>query len=136
MSEDGKSNKKTAAETKEQEKASNAINANESTIHLLKKLLSVMQMFALTQLGCGSKPNLNGFEKNTMKKATHHWGDIRASLELSINKVLKIHDNLVVAKYKQNQLKLNSTNATTESDEEVFFREHSKHHTYPPKQSF
>ena len=36
------------------------------------------------------------------------------------NKVLKIHENLVVAKYKLNQLKLNSTNATTESDEEVY----------------
>ena len=74
-------------------------------------------MFTLTQLGCGPRPN--SFEKNTLKKATHHWGDIRANLELSINKVLRIHDNLVVAKYKQNQLKLNSTNATTESDEEV-----------------
>jgi len=78
-----------------------------------------MQMFTLTQLGCGPRPN--SFEKNTLKKATHHWGDIRANLELSINKVLRIHDNLVVAKYKQNQLKLNSTNATTESDEEVIF---------------
>ena len=110
-------------QTKEpQEKAKDAINANESTIDLLKKLLSVMQMFTLTQLGCGVKTNnsMSNFEKNTMKKATHHWGDIRASLELSVNKVLKIHENLVVAKYKLNQLKLNSTNATTESDEEVY----------------
>jgi hypothetical protein len=79
-----------------------------------------MQMFALTQLGCGT--NANGqsstFEKNTLKKSTNHWGDMRASLELSVNKVLKIHDNLIVAKYKLNQLKLNSTNATTDSDEE------------------
>ena len=103
------------------EKARDAINANESTIDLLKKLLSVMQMFALTQLGCGTKPNANGsFEKNTLKKSTNHWGDTRANLELSVNKVLRIHDNLVVAKYKLNQVKLNSTNATTESDEEVF----------------
>lgn len=105
------------SERKEEDKAKEAINANESTIDLLKKLLSVMQMFTLTQLGCG--PRQNAFEKNTLKKATHHWGDIRANLELSINKVLRIHDNLVVAKYKLNQLKLNSTNATTESDEEV-----------------
>ena len=79
-----------------------------------------MQMFTLTQLGCGMKPaNANTFEKNTLKKATNHWGDTRANLELSVNKVLRIHDNLVVAKYKLNQLKLNSTNATIESDEEV-----------------
>jgi hypothetical protein len=29
-----------------------------------------MQMFAITQLGCGSK----SFEKNTLKKASNHWG--------------------------------------------------------------
>ena len=79
-------------------------------------------MFALTQLGCGTKPNAGGsFEKNILKKSTNHWGDTRANLELSVNKVLRIHDNLVVAKYKLNQVKLNSTNATTESDEEVTY---------------
>ena len=44
--------------------------ANQNTIDLLKKVLSVMQMFAITQLGCGSKT----FEKNTLKKASNHWG--------------------------------------------------------------
>ena len=45
--------------------------ANQTTIELLKKVLSVMQMFALTQLGCGVK---SSFEKNTLKKSANHWG--------------------------------------------------------------
>lgn len=44
--------------------------SNQTAIDLLKKVLSVMQIFALTQFGCGMKQ----FEKNTLKKSANHYG--------------------------------------------------------------
>lgn len=86
-------------------------NSNQSTIDLLKKILSIMQLFALTQLGCGSR----SFEKNTLKKSANHWGDLRANLEIAVTKVLRIHTNFVQSN-RFGKLKLNS--AATESDDE------------------
>lgn len=86
---------------------------NTTSITLLKRMLSIMQIFAITQLGCSN----GAFEKNSLKRNTaNHWGDLRASLEISISKVLKLYGNIVAAMQK-NKLKFNSTH-TTESDEE------------------
>ena len=41
--------------------------------------------------------------------------DLRANLEVSVNKVLKINSN-IVAMHRMKSLKLNSTSPTTESD--------------------
>lgn len=56
------------------------------TVDMLKKMLTVIQIFAITQLSCGTKT----FEKNTLKKtpSANHWGDLRANLEITISKVL------------------------------------------------
>lgn len=84
-----------------------------SSIALLKRMLSIMQIFAITQFGCSN----GAFEKNSLKKQTaNHWGDLRAKLEISISKVLKLYGNILSVIHK-NKLKFNSTN-TTESDEE------------------
>lgn len=86
---------------------------SQSSIALLKRMLSIMQIFAITQFGCSN----GAFEKNVLKKqSTSHWGDMRANLEISISKVLKLYGNLIAARQK-NKLKFNSTH-TTESDEE------------------
>jgi len=70
-----------------------------------------MQMFAISQLACGTQ----SFEKNTLKKSNNnHWGDLRANLEVSISKVLKVYNNFIVSS-RLNKQKFNST----ESDEEV-----------------
>ena len=55
-------------------------HSNQSTIDLLKKVLSVVQIFAITQLTCGSSnntntnTNTNTFEKNSLKKTSNHFG--------------------------------------------------------------
>lgn len=89
---------------------------NNSSIDLLKRMLSIMQIFAITQLGCG----IRTFEKNSLKKtSTNHWGDMRANLEIAISKVLKLYGS-VLTSLKQKQLKFNSSNTTTgESDDEL-----------------
>ncbi len=44
---------------------------NTSSIALLKRMLSIMQIFALSQLGCSN----GAFEKNSLKKqSANHWG--------------------------------------------------------------
>lgn len=94
-------------------KNENAVKEEENTssVDLLKRILSIMQIFAVTQLGCGS----NQFEKNSLKKQTaNHWGDLRANLEVAISKVLKYYGN-ILASIQNKKLKFNST---TESDEE------------------
>ncbi|XP_052801154.1 RUN domain-containing protein 1-like [Mya arenaria] len=52
---------------------------------MLKKTLHMMQVFLINQLGCGSRD----FQRNAMKKTTkgNHWGDLRARLELAVDKV-------------------------------------------------
>jgi hypothetical protein len=44
---------------------------NVSSVALLKRMLSIMQIFAVSQLGCSN----GAFEKNSLKKqSTNHWG--------------------------------------------------------------
>lgn len=54
----------------------------------VKKTLAILQMFIITQFGCGA----GEFKRNMMKKTTkgNHWGDLRARLELAINKTLEL----------------------------------------------
>ncbi|XP_045175317.2 RUN domain-containing protein 1-like [Mercenaria mercenaria] len=58
----------------------------ESHVKQLKRTLHMLQIFLITQLGCGSR----NFQKNAMKKTTkgNHWGDLRARLEVAIDKVM------------------------------------------------
>lgn len=60
----------------------------EKTSTAIKRALTLMQMFVATQLGCGSQQ----FYKNTLKRTMkgNHWGDLRAKLEMSVEKVLEI----------------------------------------------
>jgi len=44
---------------------------SQSSVALLKRMLSIMQIFAVSQLGCSN----GAFEKNSLKKqSTNHWG--------------------------------------------------------------
>ncbi|KAL5007222.1 hypothetical protein ScPMuIL_016028 [Solemya velum] len=54
----------------------------------LKKTLTILQMFIITQFGCGT----GDFKKNLLKKTTkgNHWGDLRARLEVAIDKVVDL----------------------------------------------
>lgn len=58
------------------------------TVNLMKKVVALLQMFAVAQFGCSS----DAFRKNNLKR-THvinHWGDLRARLEMSIDAVLNL----------------------------------------------
>ncbi|XP_062591192.1 RUN domain-containing protein 1-like [Saccostrea cucullata] len=72
------------------EKAEREKNVKD-TQAFIKKTLTILQMFIISQFGCGS----GEFKKNMMKKTTkgNHWGDLRARLELAINKTLELSQN-------------------------------------------
>ncbi|XP_033753271.1 RUN domain-containing protein 1-like isoform X2 [Pecten maximus] len=61
-----------------------AKNIRETTA-FMRRTITVLQMFLLSQFGCGSRD----FQRNVLKKTTkgNHWGDLRARLEVAIRKV-------------------------------------------------
>ncbi|GFQ87644.1 RUN domain-containing protein 1 [Trichonephila clavata] len=62
-------------------------NSDRSVAHIVRRVLTLLQMFTITQFGCGR----HRFQKNTLKKSNkvNHWGDLRANLEVAVNEVLK-----------------------------------------------
>lgn len=58
----------------------------ETTIGLIQKTATLLQMFAVLQMGCGPQTT---FKKNEMKTTmkVNHWGDLRAKLEMAIVRV-------------------------------------------------
>ncbi|XP_022695643.1 RUN domain-containing protein 1-like isoform X2 [Varroa jacobsoni] len=61
---------------------------------VIERMASIMQLFAVLHFGsCGSRSQGSGqgFRSNTMKATQkgNHWGDMRAKLELAIDKVLR-----------------------------------------------
>ncbi|XP_019760599.1 RUN domain-containing protein 1 [Dendroctonus ponderosae] len=62
---------------------------NETTLGLIQKTATLLQMFAVMQLGCGVKSHFRKNDlKNTMK--INHWGDLRAKLEMAIARVKEL----------------------------------------------
>jgi hypothetical protein len=55
------------------------------TIQMMKKALTLIQMFAVAQFGCAPA----NFHMNSLKKSdkANHWGDLRAKMEVAITKV-------------------------------------------------
>ncbi|XP_066248652.1 RUN domain-containing protein 1 isoform X1 [Euwallacea similis] len=72
---------------------------SETTIGLIQKTATILQMFAVMQLGCGPKSH---FRKNDLKNSmkVNHWGDLRAKLEMAIARVKEFADA------KENQMLL------------------------------
>ncbi|XP_023212617.1 RUN domain-containing protein 1-like, partial [Centruroides sculpturatus] len=64
---------------------------NGTVTKIVRRALMLLQMFAITQFGCGSR----AFERNMLKKTTKgsHWGDLRAQLEIIINQVIELVEN-------------------------------------------
>ncbi|KAL3842229.1 hypothetical protein ACJMK2_020268 [Sinanodonta woodiana] len=86
----------------------------ESHANMIKKTLAMLQMFVITQLGCGSSE----FRKNLLKKTTvgNHWGDLRARLEIAIDKVYCLaKEQQEVQAYKAEQ----SDSYSSDSDESL-----------------
>lgn len=55
---------------------------------VLEKASNILNIFAVTQLGCGA----HHFQKNTLKRTTkgNHWGDLRAQLEIDVQEIISL----------------------------------------------
>lgn len=81
--------------------------ANESASTIMNRIMSLLHVFALTQLGgCASfagnpadasssagsySKSAAPFERNSLKSQTRHWGDLRAHLELAISAIVELY---------------------------------------------
>lgn len=70
---------------------------------VLEKASNILNIFAVTQLGCGA----HNFQKNTLKRTTkgNHWGDLRAQLEIDVQEII----SLVSSVTQQRRRRLSST---------------------------
>jgi len=61
----------------------------ESATVLMKKALTILQIYMISHLGCGSRDT---FQKNQLKKTTkgNHWGDLRAKLEIAVTRCIEL----------------------------------------------
>lgn len=74
----------------ESEKEKTSKKLHQTTLSIMKQALTVLQIFAISQFGCGGRE----FQRNLLKRTTkgNHWGDLRAKLELAIDNVAKLAD--------------------------------------------
>ncbi|XP_054161353.1 RUN domain-containing protein 1-like [Oppia nitens] len=68
-------------------------DANETAIKMIRRALTILQVFTFAQFGCNGPMNGRHFERNILKKSSkgNHWGDLRARLELAIDRILAIY---------------------------------------------
>lgn len=79
-------------------------SSSTSTEGILSKTSSLLQMFALTQFGCGRDTTADtrkgdlDFQRNILKKTTkfNHWGDIRAQLEIDIQEIVGLSHQIKI----------------------------------------
>lgn len=68
---------------------------SEKAAGVLDKVSNILNMFAVTQLGCGSQQR---FQKNTLKRTSkgNHWGDLRAQLEIDVQEIISLVSSVTV----------------------------------------
>lgn len=87
-------------------------NLSNKASSLLLKASTVLSMFAVTQLGCGS----NRIQKNSLKRTTkgNHWGDLRAQLEVDVQEAISLVSSLEKMQMKDKAI---PEDCTSESDD-------------------
>lgn len=100
---------------KEPHRRSGGKAGDDSATTLMKKALTVLQIYVISQLGCGSRE----FKRNMLKKTTkgNHWGDLRAKLELAITHTIELAQQQVPEKKEWEQNSDDSDDYTSDTDE-------------------
>lgn len=83
---------------------------------VLEKASNILNIFAVTQLGCGA----NHFQKNTLKRTTkgNHWGDLRAQLEIDVQEIISLVSSVAQPCRRRSQTARSSTKTDFESSSE------------------
>ncbi|XP_043285370.1 RUN domain-containing protein 1 [Venturia canescens] len=56
------------------------------TLHTVRKVVSLLHMFVMSQLGCGSSHVRRSFQKNSV----YNWRDLRTRLDIAVEHVLEV----------------------------------------------
>lgn len=96
----GPSNSSSAS--KRSQNQSEAQDMSSKVSSLLLKASTVLNIFAITQLGCSS----NRMQKNSLKRTPkgNHWGDLRAQLEVDVQELMSLVSSIEKMKKEKNSI--------------------------------
>ncbi|XP_037041750.1 RUN domain-containing protein 1 [Bradysia coprophila] len=116
-------------EPKETTRLKNSQSAHETlsskAATVLDKAAALLNIFAVTQFGCGS----NSFQKNSLKKTTkgNHWGDLRAQIEVDVQEIISLvttmqatsnhHSSNKIIVHSKQPTAQDSSNSNSDSDD-------------------
>lgn len=64
---------------------------NTRTLNTVRKVVALLHMFLMSQLGCGSERVRRNFGSNSSKKnSLHNWRDLRTRLDIAVEHVLEM----------------------------------------------
>ena len=83
----------------------------ENAAKIMKRVVTLLQMITFAQFGCNS-PQMNRFDRERARKNSKgtHWGDLRARLEMAIEKIVELDREKLC----------NDSDYTSDSDDNVF----------------
>ncbi|KAJ6647188.1 RUN domain-containing protein 1 [Pseudolycoriella hygida] len=103
-------------EPKETTRLKNSQSAHETlsskAATVLDKAAALLNIFAVTQFGCGS----NNFQKNSLKKTTkgNHWGDLRAQIEVDVQEIISLVTTMQTTSNHSSKTMVNSKQPTAQ----------------------
>jgi len=71
------------------------------TLNTVRKVVALLHMFLMSQLGCGSERVHRNFGGNSKKNSQHNWRDLRTRLDIAMEHVLEM-----IAEISQQQQQL------------------------------
>jgi len=71
------------------------------TLNTVRKVVALLHMFLMSQLGCGSERVRRNFGGNSKKNSQHNWRDLRTRLDIAMEHVLEM-----IAEISQQQQQL------------------------------
>lgn len=94
---------------------------------MFNKASTILQIFALSQMGCSSQNGRN-FKKNILKKTTrgNHWGDTRAKLEVDIQEIILLVSEINKIAANEDHLKKIREQEADTDDDDVFVEAKTK----------
>ncbi|KAL6266939.1 hypothetical protein P5V15_000024 [Pogonomyrmex californicus] len=73
------------------------------TLNTVRKVVALLHMFLMSQLGCGSERVRRNFGSNSKKNPVHNWRDLRTRLDIAVEHVLETITELSQQQQQQQQ---------------------------------
>lgn len=87
------------------------------TLNTVRKVVALLHMFLMSQLGCGSERVRRKFGGNNNKNSLHNWRDLRTRLDIAVEHVLGVITE--VSQQQQQQQLQRQRHPDDEEDDDV-----------------